>query len=144
MSGSNAEMSALAGSLAKSLGWRVEPKYTEDVTHVVCGTVQKTNKAKVRSAKFLRAVASGKWVLTESWLQECKRRRARAEEEAFEVSGDKKSPASGQAGPLPRHHLPLPRGVRDDRLAPARRARVHAARQRGQGGGHARGALRRP
>lgn len=59
---------------------------------MVCGTVAKTTKAKVRSAKFLRAVASGKWVLTESWLQECKRRRARAEEEAFEVSGDKKSP----------------------------------------------------
>ncbi|CAN0423628.1 unnamed protein product, partial [Hapterophycus canaliculatus] len=77
---------------SSSLGWRVEPKYTDDVTHVVCGTVPKTTKAKVRSAKFLRAVASGKWVLTENWLQECKRRKARAEEEAFEVSGDKKSP----------------------------------------------------
>lgn len=77
--------------LLYSLGWTVEPKYTERVTHVVCGTVPKNAKAKVRSAKFLRAVASGNWVVTEGWLQECKRRRARAEEAAFEVSGDKKS-----------------------------------------------------
>lgn len=76
-----------------SLGWRLEPKYTEDVTHVVCGTVSKNAKAKakVRSAKFLRAVASGKWVVTEAWLQACKRDRARVAEEAYEVSGDKKS-----------------------------------------------------
>ncbi|CAN0574924.1 unnamed protein product, partial [Ectocarpus sp. 12 AP-2014] len=73
------------------LGWRVEPKYTEAVTHVVCGTVPKTAKARVRSVKFLRAVAGGKWVVTEAWLQECRRRGCRAKEEAFEVAGDKKS-----------------------------------------------------
>ncbi|CAM9679221.1 unnamed protein product [Ectocarpus sp. 6 AP-2014] len=91
MSGSSSEMSKLADSLAKSRGWRVEPKYTEAVTHVVCGTVPKTAKARVRSVKFLRAVAGGKWVVTEAWLQECRRRGCRAEEEAFEVAGDKKS-----------------------------------------------------
>lgn len=58
---------------------------------MVCGTVQKNTKAKVRSAKFLRAVASGKWVVTEAWLQECKRRSGRVKEEPFEVSGDRKS-----------------------------------------------------
>ncbi|CAN0537741.1 unnamed protein product, partial [Ectocarpus sp. 8 AP-2014] len=46
---------------------------------------------RVRSVKFLRAVAGGKWVVTEAWLQECRRRGCRAEEEAFEVAGDKKS-----------------------------------------------------
>eukprot|EP00752_Nemacystus_decipiens_P010315 g9190.t1 len=93
LSGSTAEMQTVANALVKSLGWKVEPKYTESVTHVVCRTVQKnTNtKAKVRSAKFLRAVASGKWVVTEAWLQECKRRGGRVKEEAFEVSGDRKS-----------------------------------------------------
>ncbi|CAN0534018.1 unnamed protein product, partial [Ectocarpus sp. 8 AP-2014] len=59
------------------------PKYTEAVTHVVCGTVPKSAKARVRSVKFLRAVAGGKWVVTEAWLQECRRRGCRAEEEAF-------------------------------------------------------------
>lgn len=80
-------------SLAKSQshGWRVEPKYTEAVTHVVCGAAAHTNKANIRSAKFLRAVASGKWVVNGSWLQECKLRGAQAKEDAFEVSGDKKS-----------------------------------------------------
>eukprot|EP00903_Cladosiphon_okamuranus_P010353 g9796.t1 len=94
LSGSTPEMLTLANTLVKSLGWRVEPKYTEDVTHVVCGTVEKNTdtRAKVRSAKFLRAVASGKWVVTEAWLQECKRRGGRVKEEAFEVSGDRKSP----------------------------------------------------
>ncbi|CAM9512008.1 unnamed protein product [Pylaiella littoralis] len=91
MSGSTPDMLAVAKSLAKSLGWAVESKYKDRVTHVVCGTVPKNAKAKVRSAKYLRAVASGKWVVTEDWLRECKRRRARVEEAAFEVSGDKKS-----------------------------------------------------
>lgn len=74
-----------------SHGWKIESKYTEDVTHVVCRTATGSNRAHIRSAKFLRAVAAGKWVLNEAWLQECKRRGSPAQEEAFEITGDKKS-----------------------------------------------------
>lgn len=76
---------------SQSHGWRVEPKYTEAVSHVVCKAAAQTNKANIRSVKFLRAVASGKWVVNESWLQECNLRGTHAKEDPFEISGDKKS-----------------------------------------------------
>ena len=69
----------------------MEPAYTEEVTHAVCGADPQSNKANIRSAKYLRAVAGGKWVVNEAWLQECKKCRGRAEEEAFEIAGDRKS-----------------------------------------------------
>lgn len=74
-----------------SYGWRVEPKYSEEVTHVVCQTATQTNKANIRSAKFLRGVAAGKWVVSDAWLQECKLRGGHAPEEDFEIAGDRKS-----------------------------------------------------
>lgn len=58
---------------------------------MVCGAEVETNKVNIRSAKFLRAVAAGKWIVNESWLQECKLRGTQAAEEDFEISGDKKS-----------------------------------------------------
>lgn len=67
------------------------PKYTPDVTHVVCGTAPRTNKANIRSAKYLRAVASGKWAVNEGWLQECRLRGQHVKEEGYEISGDRKS-----------------------------------------------------
>ena len=78
-------------SSLESHGWRVDSAYTDEVTHAVCGADPQSNKANIRSAKYLRAVAEGKWVVNEAWLQECKKKRGRAEEEAFEIAGDKKS-----------------------------------------------------
>lgn len=57
----------------------------------MCGADPESNKANIRSAKYLRAVAGGKWVVNEAWLRECKKRRGRAEEEMFEIAGDRKS-----------------------------------------------------
>lgn len=74
-----------------SRGWTVEAKYTDGITHVVCGTEKGTRTVNIRSVKYLRAVAAGKWVVTDAWLQECQLRDIQTAEEGFEISGDKKS-----------------------------------------------------
>ncbi|CAM9523445.1 unnamed protein product, partial [Choristocarpus tenellus] len=75
----------------KSYGCKLVSKYTNEVTHVVCAVEQGTKVAKVRSAKYLRAVAAGKWAVHPGWLQACLTRHSIVDEAGFELTGDLKS-----------------------------------------------------
>ncbi|CAM9098889.1 unnamed protein product [Discosporangium mesarthrocarpum] len=82
---------AVARKMASSFGCELVDKYQEKVTHVVCTVKPNTKLIKIRSIKYLRGVASGKWVITPAWLQACLSRGYLVEEDQYELTGDLKS-----------------------------------------------------
>ena len=72
---------------AISLGWRVTREFSPEVTHVV--TTQTPERyARNRTLKFMLAVATGKWVVSEEWVLDSARCGIGQDATGYELRGE--------------------------------------------------------
>ncbi|KDO27666.1 hypothetical protein SPRG_07296 [Saprolegnia parasitica CBS 223.65] len=99
-SGLNHDEKTLVESCAQLLGATTVHEWTESVTHVIVKCqhaapmrqkLQLSDKVKrwvkIRSIKYLKAVVSGRWIVSDAWILACVKAKALVSEESYEVQG---------------------------------------------------------
>ncbi|XP_042873092.1 BRCA1-associated RING domain protein 1-like [Penaeus japonicus] len=72
--------------LSKLLRARIVTDFSSDVTHVIAECAQDKAVCQ-RTLKYMMAVASGKWILSHRWMEDCVSQELALNPEEYEVSG---------------------------------------------------------
>ncbi|XP_077295392.1 uncharacterized protein LOC143917686 [Arctopsyche grandis] len=80
-------------NLATSMGWNFTETFSKDMTHLIVKVDQ--DNISSRSVKYMQAVASGCWIVSFKWAEQCINTKSHAEESEFEVLD-----SSGKRGPF--------------------------------------------
>ncbi|KAK7074714.1 hypothetical protein SK128_018101 [Halocaridina rubra] len=86
-SGLNPSQSRTLVQLSKMLGARIASEFSPDVTHVVCCTSDRIVVQKTPT--YMMGVASGKWILSHTWMDACLSQGKVLSPEIYEVYGSK-------------------------------------------------------
>ncbi|XP_037785057.1 BRCA1-associated RING domain protein 1-like [Penaeus monodon] len=78
---------------SKLLRARIVPDFSFDVTHVIAECVQDQAVCQ-RTLKYMMAVASGKWILSHRWMEDCITQELVLNPEKYEVSGSNHNASS--------------------------------------------------